>query len=313
VCRHSGQLVTFQEFDFSSVMTSAFELAAEIIAKADALVIAAGAGMGVDSGLPDFRGAEGFWKAYPALGRDNLSFHRIACPMAFLDRPTRAWGFYGHRLNLYRKTVPHAGFDILRKWGEEMPLGYRVYTSNVDGQFQKAGFPQEVIHECHGSILHVQCMNDCDSGVWSADEFVPQVDDETCTLLNSPPVCPKCGGMARPNVMMFSDWGWEQRRSEAQRCREEIWLESIADRNARIVVVELGGGTDIPSVRYFSERLIFEFGARLVRINPKEFSVPSDLDVGLANTAGHALAEIDRVVETGKSGGSRGHADAKSK
>jgi hypothetical protein len=56
-----------------------------------------------------------------------------------VDRPSRAWGFYGHRLNLYRKTVPHAGFDILRKWGEKMPLGYRVFTSNVDGQFQKEG------------------------------------------------------------------------------------------------------------------------------------------------------------------------------
>ena len=42
--------------------------AAEIVAAADALIISAGAGMGVDSGLPDFRGNEGFWKAYPALG-----------------------------------------------------------------------------------------------------------------------------------------------------------------------------------------------------------------------------------------------------
>jgi NAD-dependent SIR2 family protein deacetylase len=269
------------------------QIAANLISNADALIVAAGAGMGVDSGLPDFRGAQGFWKAYPALGRDNLSFHRIACPMAFLDRPSRAWGFYGHRLNLYRKTEPHAGFDILRKWGEKMPLGYRVFTSNVDGQFQKAGFPDEVIHECHGSIHHLQCMNDCDSGVWSADEFNPQVDDETCTLLNSPPLCPKCGGLARPNVMMFSDWGWEQRRSEAQRCKEEIWLESIAERNARIVVVELGAGTDIPSVRYFSERTSGDCGAKIVRINPREFDVPNRADVGIPMGALEALRAID--------------------
>ena len=48
--------------------------AAELISQADALVVTAGAGMGVDSGLPDFRGTEGFWKAYPALGREQMDF-----------------------------------------------------------------------------------------------------------------------------------------------------------------------------------------------------------------------------------------------
>ena len=48
--------------------------AAQLIEQADALVIAAGAGMGVDSGLPDFRGNEGMWKAYPALGRAKIDF-----------------------------------------------------------------------------------------------------------------------------------------------------------------------------------------------------------------------------------------------
>ena len=51
---------------------TAISAAAELIADADALLITAGAGMGVDSGLPDFRGAEGFWRAYPALGRRGL-------------------------------------------------------------------------------------------------------------------------------------------------------------------------------------------------------------------------------------------------
>lgn len=49
-------------------MNDAFEESAALIAQADGLVVAAGAGMGVDSGLPDFRGREGFWRAYPALG-----------------------------------------------------------------------------------------------------------------------------------------------------------------------------------------------------------------------------------------------------
>jgi NAD-dependent SIR2 family protein deacetylase len=272
-----------------------YQHAAELIAGADALVIAAGAGIGVDSGLPDFRGRDGFWKAYPALGREQVDFYRIACPEAFTTQPSRAWGFYGHRLNLYRETQPHAGFQILKRWGEMMPLGYSVFTSNVDGQFQKAGFDQGVMHECHGSIHHLQCLNDCNSGVWIADQFTPEVDDGNCLLLNSPPVCPKCGGMARPNVLMFNDWNWASERSEVQRRREDRWLESSPD-NRRVVVVEIGAGTAIPSVRHFSQRIVYELGGRLVRINPREFSVPSALDVGLASGASHALAEINRLI-----------------
>ena len=107
--------------------------AAQLIADADALVIAAGAGIGVDSGLPDFRGSVGFWQAYPALGKANLDFAQVASPQTFADAPRLAWGFYGHRLALYRQTTPHAGFDILRRWAERMPLGARLFTSNVDG------------------------------------------------------------------------------------------------------------------------------------------------------------------------------------
>ena len=54
--------------------------AAELIAQSDALIVAAGAGIGVDSGRPDFRGKEGFWQAYPALGREGVDFYRIRLP-----------------------------------------------------------------------------------------------------------------------------------------------------------------------------------------------------------------------------------------
>ena len=129
--------------------------AAHLVQNAKALVIAAGAGMGIDSGLPDFRGDEGFWRAYPALGQQQLPFVRIASPYAFQKRPAIAWGFYGHRLNLYRAATPHAGFGLLHAWGQRMPQGCFVFTSNVDGHFQKAGFPSARVYECHGSIHRI--------------------------------------------------------------------------------------------------------------------------------------------------------------
>jgi NAD-dependent SIR2 family protein deacetylase len=112
------------------------EAAARAIREADALLVGAGAGMGVDSGLPDFRGAEGFWKAYPPFrGR---RFAELSTPHWFQTDPAVAWGFFGHRLNLYRGATPHLGFELLRRWGAERPCGAFVFTSNVDGQFQKA-------------------------------------------------------------------------------------------------------------------------------------------------------------------------------
>ena len=66
--------------------------AAEYIREADAIIIAAGAGMGVDSGLPDFRGNEGFWKAYPALAKARLDFSEVASPATFERDIKLAWG-----------------------------------------------------------------------------------------------------------------------------------------------------------------------------------------------------------------------------
>jgi hypothetical protein len=101
--------------------------------------------------------------------------------------------------------------------------------------------------------------------------------------------------MARPNILMFGDWSWSPRRTALQSQREDEWLESIGDHQ-RVVVVELGAGTAIPSVRNFSQRIIYEFGGRLVRINPREFQVPSSVDVGMPLGSLEALLGIDEAL-----------------
>jgi NAD-dependent SIR2 family protein deacetylase len=243
-----------------------FSEAARLIAGADALLIAAGAGMGVDSGLPDFRGNTGFWRAYPALASARIAFEEIACPDAFRRNPTLAWGFYGHRLALYRRTRPHEGFAILRQIGTTLPGGSFVFTSNVDGQFQRAGFDPAQVCEVHGSIHFLQCIDGCDEAIVPADDFVPTVDDNTCQLLSVLPRCPTCRGLLRPNVLMFGDWGWLGHHTAAQRQRLEDWLRSTH----RPVVIEIGAGSHVPTVRWFSESL----GVPLIRINPTEPEIP---------------------------------------
>ncbi len=266
--------------------------AAQALAAADALLVTAGAGLGVDSGLPDFRGDQGFWRAYPALGRRGLGFTTVASPQTFSEDPALAWGFYGHRLALYRRTQPHAGFALLRAWGQRLPQGVAVYTSNVDGHFQRSGFLPGRVAECHGSIHHLQCLGPCHDGIWPADDFIPELDEAACRLLNAPPRCPRCGGLARPNILMFGDSGWLGGRSEAQESRLQHWLQG----RRRLLVLELGAGTAIPSVRHFGQQALLQSEGLLVRVNPREAAVARRCDLAIGLPALQALQAIDAVL-----------------
>ena len=270
------------EFD----LQRAYENAAELLTQTDGIVITAGAGIGVDSGLPDFRGNTGFWNAYPELGRRGLSFSEIASPRMFKSAPRLAWGFYGHRLNLYRSTVPHQGFAMLQEIAASIPFGARIFTSNVDGQFQKAGFPSEYVTECHGSIHVLQCLNQCGEPVWSAAGIEPEIDEPRCELVSEIPCCPNCGGVARPNILMFGDWAWDETRTIVQESRLKTWLAKLRQPT----VIELGAGTAIPTVRLFGA----ELNCPMIRINP------TDATVGLARNIAiesGALKGIAGIVE----------------
>lgn len=266
-----------------------FERAASLIDEADGLLVTAGAGMGVDSGLPDFRGGQGFWGAYPALGRARIRFESIASPDAFIESPRLAWGFYGHRLNLYRATLPHEGFRILLDMAGRMPHGTFVFTSNVDGHFQKAGFREESVCEVHGSIHYLQCMQGCASDIWPAHGFEPHVDAAECLLESDLPVCPHCGGLARPNILMFGDGDWLAFRERLQRERMRSWLAGVM----RPVVVELGAGMQIPTVRMLGESL----DAPLIRINTREAQVAHRRDLSLPLGAHAALQGIEAALQ----------------
>jgi NAD-dependent SIR2 family protein deacetylase len=269
-------------------LDAALARAASLLRDADGLLIGAGAGIGVDSGLPDFRGDQGFWRAYPPLAKRGIRFVEIANPRSFAQHPELAWGFYGHRLALYRATIPHEGFAILRELGARLPQGAFVFTSNVDGQFQRAGFAEGRLVECHGSIHHLQCVLPCSGEIWPADAvqplMAPMIDPGDCLMRPPLPSCPRCGALARPNVLMFDDGNWLGARTEAQYARLEAWLTRVR----RPVVIEIGAGTDVPSVRRTCESL----GAPLIRINPREPGVGGAQDVGIAAGALDSLRRL---------------------
>ncbi|MFC6093799.1 SIR2 family NAD-dependent protein deacylase [Saccharothrix lopnurensis] len=261
-------------------MTEALDRAADLIRGADAVLVCAGAGMGVDSGLPDFRGTAGFWRAYPHYARLGLRFEELADPVHFAEDPTLAWGFYGHRLALYRETTPHAGFRVLRDWNA------RVFTSNVDGQFQRAGFTG--VAEVHGSIHHLQCTVPCSDDTWP-NEAVITVDPDTVRAAEPLPTCPNCGSLARPNILMFGDGSWVPHRSRRALDALTAWRRDTT----ALVVVEIGAGTAVPTVRRQAELASAATG-NLIRINPREPDIRHGRGISLPLGAEEALTRLAR-------------------
>jgi NAD-dependent SIR2 family protein deacetylase len=118
-----------------------------------------------------------------------------------------------------------------------------------------------------------------------ADGFDPEVDEERCLLTSAFPVCPRCQRIARPNILMFGDWGWLSERSDAQERRLQSWLHTVR----RLLVIEVGAGTRIPSARLLGERL----SGQLIRINPTEPQLSPGKGVSVAATALAALCAIE--------------------
>ncbi|TVR48689.1 MAG: NAD-dependent deacetylase [Planctomycetota bacterium] len=235
------------------------------VQQSQALVITAGAGMGVDAGLPDFRGSAGLWRAFPALRERGMALEDIATPHWFDEDPALAWGFYGHRLLSYRAARPHAGHQVLRRWCAARP--HHIITSNVDGLFQQAEWEDRAIWEMHGTIQRWQCSTPCSDQRWPARLEELSLDPHS-GLAKHWPLCPHCGAVARPNLMMFGDAFWI---SDDMAAAEQAFRAFIDQhRGPGLLVIEVGAGTTIPTMRNMGEWLMLEYEARLLRINPAD-------------------------------------------
>ncbi|MFT4508979.1 Sir2 family NAD-dependent protein deacetylase [Caballeronia sp. 15711] len=113
--------------------------------------------MSVASGLPAFRGSEGLWSTLLPDGMREGEIGSLTQAECFAARPVQAWKFYGRALEVSRDTPPHDCSRLIQQWAAQKRYGTFVYTSNVDGHFQAAGFAEERVVECHGTINMLQC------------------------------------------------------------------------------------------------------------------------------------------------------------
>ena len=267
------------------------EQAAKVLFNADALLISAGAGLSVDSGLPDFRGDKGFWKDYPPTAKRGLSLIEMANPKWFVRNPKLAWAFYSHLLNLYGKAIPHNGFLQLLEIAHSKKNGYFVLTSNVDGQFQKAGYDEDKIAQCHGAIHYLQCTTPCCRDIWEVQALDIKIDEQAFEAIPPLPQCQHCGTIARPNVLMFSDGSWNRDRSRKQ--LETLWefLNKQEHQKSHLAIIEIGAGTSVVTIRLYSEQFAKKYNSRLIRINPREYEVPKG-QIAIPLNSAEAIARL---------------------
>ena len=159
---------------------------AELVRRRQPCVVLTGAGISTESGIPDFRSATGIWANY-----DPMEYASID---AFRRDSVKVWEFYSKRFEVLTKAEPNEGHRALAEL-ERGGLVRAVVTQNIDTLHERAG-SRDVV-EVHGSIRNADCL--------ACGEQVP-LDRVVALLADAPaPVCPRCGEILKPGVVMFGE------------------------------------------------------------------------------------------------------------
>lgn len=271
-----------------------FKEIASLIKAADAIAIFTGAGMGVDSGLEQYRGTDGLWTRSIRIREREIPYYDLMKPVSFREEPALAWGLISNRISMYQDTLPHEGYGILLELLRQKE--HYVITSNVDEQFQKAGFHPDRIFEIHGSVFNSQCMYNTECGTWRTPHIKMLSDGITA---DSPyPFCPVCNSFCRPNVYLFDDDFFVPDLAAEQQFSYMEWREYLREEQLQPLALEIGAGETIPTIRTYAERFAGTH-CPLIRINPNDhetdhanhYSVPYSARQGLLKIRQHTKAE----------------------
>jgi len=263
-----------------------------LLKRADAVAIFAGAGMGVDSGLEQYRGEDGLWTKSLEVNGVEIDYYDLMKPAAFKEKPELAWGLIGSRMNQYDRMPPHIGFSVLKELVNQKE--HFIVTSNIDEHFQKAGFNSERIFEFHGSIYNTQCMYHLECEVWKT----PYIKLEPDGITSYPPfpVCPVCNSDCRPNIHLFDDDLFSPFISAEQQFRYMDWREYISVECCSIVALEIGAGETLPTIRRYAERFA-GVDYPLIRINPKDSNTSLPNHISIPLNAQESLLRIQDYID----------------
>ncbi len=227
---------------------------AEFRARRGSVVALTGAGISAESGIPTFRGEDGFW----SVGSRNYMPQEMATREMFEQAPEEVWRWYLHRFGPCRDARPNAGHDALVALERALGERFALVTQNIDGLHRRAG--SERVFCIHGDAAYVRCAAECGLGVAELPPLAargpgPLTDAERAAL-----ACPRCGGWLRPHVLWFDEFYDE----EHYRMDSALRAAGAADL---LLVVGTSGATNLPMQ---IGQLAFRRGAALVDVNPQE-------------------------------------------
>jgi NAD-dependent protein deacetylase/lipoamidase len=116
------------------------------------ILVITGAGVSAESGLPTFRGKDGYWR--------NLNPAKLATPEAFSRDPQLVWDWYRERRQRIRNAQPNAAHKAIVQLAQKAQE-FLLVTQNVDDLHTRAGLPAGETVQIHGDIFATRCSR-CD-------------------------------------------------------------------------------------------------------------------------------------------------------
>jgi NAD-dependent protein deacetylase/lipoamidase len=205
------------------------------------VLVVTGAGVSAESGIPTFRGRDGYWR--------NLDPAKLATPEAFARDPELVWQWYRERRERIRAAQPNAAHHAIAKFAGHAGE-FLLVTQNVDDLHVRAGLPNEKMVQIHGDIFVTRCSRCC----FSRLDYDHEHDHENVLL-----TCPECNALMRPGVIWF---GEQLLWSEAQR------IENFLSRGACDVVIVAGTTATFGYIIDWALRA--SSGGELIEVNPEE-------------------------------------------
>jgi NAD-dependent deacetylase len=152
------------------------------------IVVLTGAGISVASGLPIYRGPGGVW--------DEHQVEEFGHVRTLREQPQRTWQLFGALRGPVTQARPNAGHAALARFeaGLKAHQSFLLVTQNVDGLHRRAGSRRLV--ELHGNIARTRCA-DPDCSLEPFEDAAPHAD--------AVPDCPRCGGVLRPDIVLFGE------------------------------------------------------------------------------------------------------------
>jgi NAD-dependent deacetylase len=220
-----------------------------------AVIALTGAGVSAESGIPTFRGKEGYW----TIGSRDYHPQELATHAAFEAMPWEVWAWYLYRRAVCLRADPNPGHHALVRLDAALPERFALVTQNVDGLHRRAGSPDVRTFPIHGDISRMRCAADCVPDRWPIPDAVPDLDrgEPVAPAARALLVCPRCGGLARPHVLWF-DESYDEPR---------FFLDSVRRLAGRCALVVIAGTSAQTNLPWQVVQLAARAGATLVDVN----------------------------------------------